>query len=493
MQPGDRWRAALETYPARVQAAHPVGPAGVGNGALRFGVDTGIVAEFDALMALATAPADTEAELVGQLDTLYRRLFSVDLAHYDLAEARRHAPDLVAKLFAMRLSLGDSIGTWQRDGLMGRAAQRALRDAFRAARYASDMLGELTIDHAHVPEGQGPFPAFTGPHRNTDVNSRFGRLTFRSGDVLLVRGAHHNSAAIARIGDVDSQFSHLAMVHVDVNGNAWVVESLIEVGAIITPLDEHRAHGIGRAILFRHRDEALAAAAADAISDLVAFSLESYRRRILYDFTMELDNNRRRMFCSKLVRTAFEIASRGRVVLPTFPTRLEAKNPDFFSRVGVTAKQTFAPGDMELEPDFDVVAEWRDWRLTSQLRLQDMIMTKLFEWMETRDYVFREDWSIRLISILGRLASHLSDDAKDLIASVVPKVPINMSRRTISVIAMLHKTAEPLLAHLKAIEDLHIDRTGKPLHPRVVLAELEGWRERHGNRVGYLAPGDGGR
>ena len=45
-----------------------------------------------------------------------------------------------------------------------------------------------------------------------------------------MRGMHHNSAAIARIGDVDSQFSHLAIVHTDESGKHWVVEALIEDG-----------------------------------------------------------------------------------------------------------------------------------------------------------------------------------------------------------------------------------------------------------------------
>ena len=38
--------------------------------------------------------------------------------------------------------------------------------------------------------------------------------------------------------------------------------------------------------------------------------------------------------------------------LPTFTTRYDMKNRDFVDRVGVTARETFAPADIELEPDF---------------------------------------------------------------------------------------------------------------------------------------------
>ena len=172
--------------------------------------------------------------------------------------------------------------------------------------------------------------------------------------------------------------------------------------------------------------------------------------------------------------------------LPTFGTRLDMRNRDFFNRIGVRAVETFAPGDMELEPEFDVVAEWRDFRTTSGLRLQDVLMDKLFEWMDLHDYRFRETLVIRLISLFGRLASHLSDEAKELLTDVVPKVPINMRRRTIATVAMLHKTAEPLFDELRRLEAEAIARTGRQLHPREVREILERVRQRMGREIGYL-------
>ena len=133
-------------------------------------------------------------------------------------------------------------------------------------------------------------------------------------------------------------------------------------------------------------------------------------------------SNYRRLFCSKLVRQAFDRASLGQFMLPTFHTRF-VQNRDFYKRLGVKARETFAPGDMDIEPHFDLVAEWQDYRVTSRLRMQDMLMTKLFEWMEHRDWRFKEDWTIRTISLLGRFSTHLSEDARALVGSVVPKIP----------------------------------------------------------------------
>jgi hypothetical protein len=173
-------------------------------------------------------------------------------------------------------------------------------------------------------------------------------------------------------------------------------------------------------------------------------------------------------------------------MLPTFKTRFDMKNRDFIERIGVRTKETFAPADIELEPHFDLVAEWRDYRVTSRLRLQDLLMDKLFAWMDEYGYKFHEDLPIRLIGIFGRLSSRVSERTRALVADVLPDVPPNMRRRTIQAVAMLHKTAEPLLADLQALEQQSIDRYGRPLHARQVFEHLERVRQAANGRIGYL-------
>ena len=75
---------------------------------------------------------------------------------------------------------------------------------------------------------------------------------------------------------------------------------------------------------------------------------------------------------------------------------------------------------------------------------------------------------------------------KDSLKSLIPKVPSNMSTRTVGVIAMLHKTAQPLLEQLQAFEAEHIRTTGRPLHPRDAQNELERLRRAANGRIGYL-------
>ena len=443
--------------------------------------------DLERIAQMAQASATSEEDIKANLTAIYRALFDADLTRYDVVAVRKSAPVVMQQLLELRLHLRSQIPAWAKRGFMTHEVQKALRDVFRVTRYASDMIGEIRTCHDRLPANGRTRRGFTGNDINVLVNPSFQTgddLAFEPGDVILVRGQAHNSAAIARIGDVDSQFSHIGIVHIADDGQRVMVESLIEVGAVVTPLEASLEHGLGRAIVFRHRDGELAAKAASMIHEHVR--RRRGMRRIWYDFSMRLEGYRR-LYCSKLVRLAYLSASNGDVSLPAYTTRLDMKNRDFLDRVGVRALETFAPGDMEIDPRFDIVAEWQDYRITSSLRNQDMILTKLFEVMESDGYTFKEDWTIRLIGLLGRVSAHLSDDAKEMLAGVVPKVPLNMKRRTIAVIAMLHQTAQPLLETLTGLERAEIERTGHTLHPRDVLAYLEGVHKTANGRIGYLA------
>ena len=447
-----------------------------------------IQADLATLEALAQTPALSASELVKALQAIYQKAANADFSDYDVRAIGKSAPEIMYRLFDVRIALRNRIGEFEQRGLMTADVQQALRDCFRILRYVIDMVGEVRTGNARYNEDALALPAFRGPDYNTLVNYAFYKgpdLPFKSGDVMLMRGQAHNSAAIARIGDVDSQFSHLAMIYIDDAGQHFVVESLIEDGAIVNTLGHSLAHGSARAVLYRHKDPVLAARAAKMIHDHVAPTRQTFARRILYDFSMRLDE-RRRLFCAKVVRLAFQMASEGRINLPRYPTKLAMKNRDFLNRIGVTATQTFAPADIDLETSFDLVCEWQDYRGTSNIRLQDFTFDKLFEWMDRYEYRFEETMIIRIVSLLGRLTSYFSDTAKDILASVAPKVPINMPRKAVATIAMLHKTAEPIVRELRELEAATVRQTGRPMHGNEIFEALERIRLREGSRIGYL-------
>ena len=444
-----------------------------------------LLAEFDAVAGKAYVSTH---ELETSLRGLYSALFETGFANADPAEVAEAAPRLMHGLFAARMRMRDRIGEWKAAGLLARPAEIALRNVFRITRNASDMLGEVASGNARLAPGEKSARGFSGRNWNTLVHPAYadGRnIPFQSGDLLLMRGSAHNSAAIARIGDVDSQFSHIAIIYIDPNGQNWVVEALIEDGSVINTLEDVLHHGLGRAVLYRSKDPAVAARAAKLAYDRIHATKTGEARHIPYDFTMRL-KGRRTLFCAKLVSQAYADATGGALQLPMFKTRFDKRNKAFFKSIGVRAKETFAPGDIDLDPRFDLVAEWQDYRLTPGLRRQDMVMTKFFEWMETRGYKFKETLFVTLIAVFGRLSSYLSDRSKALIASAMPKVPRNMSRACVATIVMLHKSAEEVMPALTALDEDSVKMTGFPLHPRDMLVHLEKLREVSGGQIGYL-------
>ncbi len=446
---------------------------------------TSFAQDLQIMQSLAAQPVSGAPELLKKLTTLYNIFYDVEFEKYDSAVIKANADQSINDLFTLRLSLRNSIKSWTQRGLMSDEIVIALRNLFRILRYASDFVGELAIDHDILEDDEALLAAFSGNNHNTLINPAFGgQLEFQSGDVVLLRGTYANSAAIARIGDVDSQFSHLAIIHRE-GDQQYLVESLIEEGAIITPLEQAFAKGNSRAILFRHPNTQLAREAAQFIFDHVKAATPPKGKLIRYDFSMKLDNYDT-LFCSKLVRMAYDNASDGNVRLPRFLTQFNMKNKDLIKRIGIETDATFAPGDIEVEADFDLVAEWRDYRITPKLRFQDMTMTKIFEWMELYNYRFKSDGMIRMISMFGMFASKLSNTTKDAIKDVIPKVPSHMQRKTIATVIMLHKTAGIIIPQLEAKQAERLALGQRPLHPREVFELLEDIRKQSGGRIGYL-------
>ena len=444
--------------------------------------------ELERLESLAYAPATSAPTLARHLAKIYATVATASFSNYDILAIRMAAPELMYRLFDLRLGLRARIAEFERQSLMSPAVVQGLRDAFRILRYITDMLGEIAIGNARLEEGDAILPGFTGVDRNTLVDYAFSNvreLPFASGDVLLVRGRAHNSAAIARIGSGDSQFSHTGIVYIDDDGRHWLVESLIEDGAVVTELAEALHHGIVRAVLYRHRNPEFAARAARRIYDHVRRSHAFGHRRILYDFTMRLDQ-RRDLFCSKLVRKAFAMAGGETCRLPTYPTEIAMRNRDFLTRIGVRTDRTYAPADIDLESQFDLVAEWQDYRETANVRLQDFTMDKIFEWMERDGLRFHETLLVRFVSVFGRFSSYFSESAKRLLSAIFPRVPRNMRRKTVATVAMLHQTAEPIYRELKELQQRCIAETGRPLHGDEIFAYLDDYYLRKGGQIGYL-------
>lgn len=266
------------------------------------------------------------------------------------------APD---DLWSVRVAAQASLARFHADGQLEEACVTAVRGLDMALRRRTDAV----LKAQGAPSGW----LATAPG--------FGPDAIRSGDVLVSRGDKISSAGIASIGVHDSHFSHNAMVWIDEAGQAWTVEAYLEQGAIVQPLEAFLAHGVGRVVVMRHDDPALAARAAEA----------AYRRvaegpAIAYDHRLDADDDST-LFCSEIATWSFRLVDGPEVPLHRMPFDHDARGR-LFADLGVVVPAMTAPSDVLFDPRFTPVAEWRDMELLDTMVRYEAVVAATFRWLD---------------------------------------------------------------------------------------------------------------
>lgn len=251
-----------------------------------------------------------------------------------------------------------------------------------------------------------------------------GLESIEAGDLLLSRGEAFTSAVISRIGTVDNQFSHVAMVYEDdgtlmgQKGKKYVVESVFNPGLQIIPLEEYMQHTKARWAIFRLqnvKNDGATEAKKIAVEASKWLAQKAKNENICYNFTMDMYDEKC-MFCSQSVALAIQqVCTQQDMKCETFPSY---QNPSMFSfplaytsyrpdqnplmhMLNMTVNETFAPADVEVDPRLDFVAEYRNLGFIESARMYDMIFTKMFQWMETGEYKFADSAVILAFTKIG--------------------------------------------------------------------------------------------
>ena len=99
------------------------------------------------LLLVTTFPVADAATLANNLAAIYERAANAEVGQYDIAAVTKIAPQIMYRLFDVRMRLRDRLGEFEKKGVMGPGVQQALRDCFRILRYVSDMTGEIARHH----------------------------------------------------------------------------------------------------------------------------------------------------------------------------------------------------------------------------------------------------------------------------------------------------------------------------------------------------------
>jgi len=185
-------------------------------------------------------------------------------------------------------------------------------------------------------------------------------VRLHSGDILVSRGGAATSALIARGNDYPGNFSHIALVYIDANTHTpFIVEAHIEQGVVVSTVEQYLKDKKLRIMLLRPREN-LPLLMKDPMIPHKAAKWAYTRatmEHVPYDFEMNFKDHRK-LFCSEVASASYEPFG---IRLWTGISYISSPGlRRWLSAFGVQYFETQEPSDLEYDPQFTVVAEWRN-------------------------------------------------------------------------------------------------------------------------------------
>jgi hypothetical protein len=399
------------------------------------------------------------------LNQTWRELFTIPASYFDRNRSPEDALAIYKLLFEARIALGKKLSKFYEQGNLDRKCADAWREMVRTGRFMEDYVGDWLLREAGIAPTT---PILRGMAPNLMVNPKFKFVDpvkdLRSGDVIITRYHAFSSATFARIGDIAGQFSHSGLVYVREDGKVFTIESFVESGVVVRPWETgHLKDGNIREAVYRFRDSKMAKRAAQLAFSYI-WEMEKRGERIPYDYEMNLEDTRK-MYCAEVIHQAYRFASADSLKVPLFETILPRKNPAFLDSLNIRVKSTFAPSDMEVDPRFELVAEWRDFQALSDVHLKDVVLTKIFDWMQDRSYKIQFDLYTYVMTNMVLWLRHVGFFSSQ-VATDTPRVFVEG-------IQILQAGAAVLNEKLKVRADSYRSETGLMMTPYQMYNVLE--------------------
>jgi hypothetical protein len=361
----------------------------------------------------------------------------------EISYFKENGEKIIENIFLVRVKLRERLQEFDSKGELFSDCILKIREGMQYARFTEEYFLDWLVQNKVSKFEDAPILAGKPPF--VLKNPEFSEVKLQAGDVMLIRGVSYVSAMIARIGDEEGNFSHMAIVAEDEKGALYVVESLIQYGVIITPLGKWRKAKDPRVALFRHKDSELAHKAAR-----IAYDWSKTPAK--YDFEMD-DSNYDSVFCAEVVRYAYDKASKGQLMVPKFRSHVtKFKGGPYPKSLGVTKDTLFAPYDIEVEPRFEFVAEGKYYPGLRKVRMQDSVLQSVYGWMIEKDYTFHSTALVSVESYIGKGIRQLGF-MKD-------EFPTYMPVQTMQSVLQFQTVAEALEKNLYAKEDSYYKAHG---------------------------------
>ena len=116
--------------------------------------------------------------------------------------------------------------------------------------------------------------------------------------------------------------------------------------------------------------------------------------------------------------------------MPENLSQVDLKDTAFLEKIGVKPGALMMPADMEIDSRFDIVLDWRDYKIIRDSMRKDAVMGEMFHWMNDHNFRIHNNfksiaarivWSTRFIPGLWQLMSALSGIPSDFQKDVPPE------------------------------------------------------------------------
>ena len=407
---------------------------------------------------------------VSDLSGLEAKINALSAPSFKKEDLKSEAPALIDNLWKSRLALHDHITPATSD-----ACVKAVRDLSRQFRFLEDFLGEILYSVKPIDPDTTDFSKQPVPiDQQADgylLQKTSENFDFKPGDLMLARGLSLLSAMIARLGDIPSQFSHVVFLTQDPATQLMqTIESYVGIGVSIYERETALKNENGRFLVLRAKDQTLAKNASIFMRQYV---LDHQGKDVIpYDYKLDFKDHSA-MSCAEVALFAYEqVSENNSFMMPERESKLD-HGLSLLKNLNVKPGDTFTPGDLEEDSRFDIVAEWRDLRLTRDSRLKDAVLTKIYDWMDNDQYELVPSFNSKMAHGIVWDARHtfLWPAVKKLlgISDFSKQVPRDM----VATVDLIEQLGNGVLKVLSARDQAHEVATGYPMTYLELYQELE--------------------
>lgn len=409
---------------------------------------------------------------VSYLSKLEKGIDEFDVKKFSLSQLSAEAEKIAENSWKIRQHVHHSL-----DQLTPECVEK-VQTTFRQLRFVEDYFLEIGRKIVHQKPSEIDFlkQEFFPIRDTSPAYFHFqGQGEFKSGDLFISRGLSFLSAMIARLGKRPTQFSHVVSLYEDPQEKKIkTIESYVGVGVSFYDLDYALKNENGRILWLRSKDEKLGERAVSLMGAFVKERLDK-KNPIKYDYDLDFKDHTT-MSCAEVSQAAFQMASDGEFTIPFYPNEI-VKGEGLIKRLNLVRGKTFEPGDMEIDPRFTLIGEFRDLRVTRDQRQKDAIMSAIFKWMDEHQYELKDNFKAKMAGGM------IHKVRKTFLWPVVKKMlkledfSKEIPSRMLKTMSLINDLGEGILVELKKRDDTHLKEFGIPMTHIDLSKELDKMRD----------------